>query len=142
MVGCVAAGITGDYHTVAGLERVLLDSLTAQLSGGVPLGDPENRLSLLIGNFHQDGGMRVAEQKLCNPAFNAYGLSRVGGGEGVMSPGVRSAKENCGDHHRPRGKFHPVQHSIIIARFVLIGTWTWSAGKIDFAKGIGRDGQI
>src|SRR2546430_570613 len=38
VVGGVAAGIAGDNYMVARFERVLLNSLTAQLAGGAPLG--------------------------------------------------------------------------------------------------------
>jgi len=115
VVGGVAAGIAGDNYMVARFERVLLNSLTAQLAGGAPLGGPRDRLSLFSGGFHQNDRVWITEQKLDHPAFNRHRLERVGRGEGVVRPGVTTTEEGRADHQSPRRELSPSRHYTIIS---------------------------
>src|SRR3984893_1496230 len=104
---------------VAQFQRVLLNSLTAQLAGGAPLGGPRDRLPLFAGSFHQNDRMRIAEQELDYPAFNRHRLERVGRGEGVVRPGVTTTEEGRADHQSPRPELSPSRHYTIIPDFCI-----------------------
>ena len=88
VVGRVAAGIAADDDAVAWLDRVLLNSLTAQLAGRAPFGCPRNGFVLLAGNFQKNRRMRVAEEELHDRAFDGDGFGRVGSRKGMVRMGV------------------------------------------------------
>src|SRR5919109_5286092 len=92
VVGGVAAGIAGDNHMIAWLDRVLFNSFAAQLPGSTPLGGPGDRLLFFAGRFHQNGRMRIAEQELDHSAFYRHCFGRVGRGEGMMRRRVTAKK--------------------------------------------------
>jgi hypothetical protein len=54
VVGSVTTGIAGDGNAVTRLERVLFNSLTAELACGAPFRGPGDGLVLLAGNFQQN----------------------------------------------------------------------------------------
>ena len=114
MVGRIAAGIAADDHVVAGLECVLLNALTAQLAGSAPLSGPDNGLPLLVGGFHQNNGMRIAEEKLNNPAFNLDRLLRIGLGKRVVCRDVTAGKQRGADEQRPQPELRQSGHCRII----------------------------
>ena len=74
VVGRVATGIAADDDAVARLKRVFLNSLTAELPGGAPLGGPRDGLIFLAGSFQKNRGVRIAEQELADRAFYGNGL--------------------------------------------------------------------
>ena len=110
MIGGVATGISGDSDAVARLERVLLNSLTAELAGGAPLGGPGDGLVLLARNFQKNRRMRVAEEELDDRAFKGDCLRRIGAGEGVVGMGVTSAKQGDGEQEATQREFCKSRH--------------------------------
>jgi len=110
VVGSVAAGIAADGDAIARLERVLFNSLTAQLAGGAPFGGPGDRLVLLSGNLQENRGMRIAEQELDDRAFDGDCFGRVGPREGVVRMGVTRRQEGGREHEEPECEFCALRH--------------------------------
>ena len=111
VVGRVATRIAADDDAVARLKRVFLNSLTAELPGGAPLGGPRDGLIFLAGSFQKNRGMRIAEQELDDCAFYDDGLGRVGAREGVVRMGVTRTQEGSSQQEGPEREFGTLPHS-------------------------------
>lgn len=103
MVGRVAAGIAADGDAIACLERVLFNSLTAQLAGGAPFRSPRDGLVLLTRSFQKNGGVWIAVEELDDRALESDCFGRISSRERVVCLSVARAKErrsnqNCQEH--------------------------------------------
>jgi threonine synthase len=91
----------GDNHRVARLERGARDALLAQERGTAPFNAPAHHLPrLLVRRHHLDKGMRVAEVKLHQLAFDLNRLIRV----------IRRLKRML-RHRRTRQHQRPKRHT-------------------------------
>ena len=110
VVGSVATGIAADGDAVAWLERVLLNSLTAELPGSTPFGGPGDGLVFLSGNFQENRGMRISEEELDDRAFDGDCFGRVGSREGMVRMGMTREEEGGGEQEGPECEFCALRH--------------------------------
>ena len=102
MVGGGARRVHGDGDFFTGLERIALDVLLTQRAGAAPFKRPALHHAFVIGSFHLEEGVRVAQQQLNDLAFQRDGLvAVVGGTQGVVREGCdcrEQKSKRCSRH--------------------------------------------
>jgi hypothetical protein len=101
---------------VAWLERILFNSLAAELAGSAPFGGPGDRLVFLGRSFQENRGMRIAEEELGDRAFDGDCFGRVGSREGVVRLGVMREEEGDREEETPEREFCALRHLGMIHR--------------------------
>src|SRR5690554_5063850 len=94
MILGVAAGVAGDDHAIAGLQRVAADAVTRELARASPFDAPAMHLAVLVRRHHVHPRMRIAERELHELAFDRDLLALVvRRGERMVSARARRGEQ-------------------------------------------------